>query len=619
MIKSGEMKKIFFKLFFATVLLGFGLTAVSQEVNDSIKTAGEIIDSLKRIGVIYSDMHKKPEIVLTTGQAIRVLEQRLQPHFWQKSDDPLRKALIQLVFQASNPPYDSSEVYLKKYPYDSLKVSWDKFYIWEPQRFKILVTHSAGAAVSADTTKMPADTIPDALAAPDTSSFKPAPVQETITFRLPDGGVKDTSILVIIDTLNEASSSNSLFPFRYLNYPYQGDSIEVAVKLLLKFMEDRDSSIINFTGISNTMTPLWLNSKTDNMSRYWLRNEFNDSVTVWLGNNGRNTVGLYLEQGVNFRRPPKQETGNAEARINVQQQDKSKLLEVQRIVVKQRYWKYRTEANLAFSQTALFNWVKGGEKSVSSLLDVTGYADYNNKQLKLSSNNFARIKLGFLASGDNPVRKNTDIIETNSKLNHKAFGKFDFSAILLFKTQLAPGYSYVKVKDKPDTAILVSKMINPAILTTGFGLDYKPNANTSLNFSPLSYKGTYMTDTINIDQTKHGIEAGKKSRHEPGVSVMVTHNWKPKKSLTMTNRVQLFTNYINNPQNIDVDWEMIFTANLNWFTDLRINTHLIFDDDTKTAVIGDDGQPVKNPDGTVKKTARVQFKEMVGISLAFRF
>ena len=432
MIKSGEMKRFLSKLFFTAVFLVFGLTAVSQEINDSIKTAVQIIDSLKRIGVIYGDIHRKPEITLTTGQAIKVLEEKLQPGFWLNTDDPLRKALMQLVFQASNPPYDSSEVFLKKFPYDSLKVSWDKFYIWEPQRFKIPVTHSSIAAKPDDTKNIPADTIPAGQAEADTSSFKPAPVQDTITFRLPEGGLKDTSILVIIDTLNEASSSNSMFPFRYLNYPYQGDSIEVAVKLLLKFMEDRDSSIINFTGISNTMTPLWLNSKTDNMSRYWLRNEFNDSVTVWLGNNGRNTVGLYLEQGVNFRRPPKQETGNAEARINVQQQDKSKLLEVQRIVVKQQYWKYRTEANLAFSQTALFNWVKGGEKSLSSLLDVTGYADYNNKQLKLSSNNFARIKLGFLASGDNPVRKNTDIIETNSKLNHKAFGKFDFSAILLF-------------------------------------------------------------------------------------------------------------------------------------------------------------------------------------------
>jgi hypothetical protein len=64
---------------------------------------------------------------------------------------------------------------------------------------------------------------------------------------------------------------------------------------------------------------------------------------------------------------------------------------------------------------------------------------------------------------------------------------------------------------------------------------------------------------------------------------------------------------------------MMFTAHLNWFTDLRINTHLIFDDDTKTTVLDDNKAPVLNPDGTTKKTARIQFKEMIGVSLAFRF
>ena len=95
------------------------------------------------------------------------------------------------------------------------------------------------------------------------------------------------------------------------------------------------------------------------------------------------------------------------------------------------------------------------------------------------------------------VRKNVDLIETNSKLNHKAFGKFDFSGILLFKTQLAPGYNY-----NTDPATKVSKFLNPATLTLGFGLDYKPNKNTSINFSPFSYKGTFMTDTTgDLDQT----------------------------------------------------------------------------------------------------------------------
>jgi hypothetical protein len=294
------------------------------------------------------------------------------------------------------------------------------------------------------------------------------------------------------------------------------------------------------------------------------------------------------------------------------------LQNVQKIAVKPQYWKYRTEAAFVFSQSALTNWVKGGENSISSLLDITGYADYNNKPLKISSNNFARIKLGFLKSGDNPVRKNVDLIETNSKLNHRAFGKFDFSAIMLFKTQLAPGYSYVKINDK-DTAIMVSKMFNPATLTIGFGLDYKPNKKTSINFSPFSYKGTYMTDTANIDQTKYGIPHNRKSLNEPGASFMISNEFKPTKNISITNRLQLFTNYIHNPMNIDVDWEMIGVVNLNWFTDIRFNTHLIFDDDTKTVELDDDKQPVYRPDGTLKKTARVQFKEMLGLSLVFRF
>jgi hypothetical protein len=554
----------------------------------------------------------KPEIVFSTNQAVKFLEQRLHHQYWNDTNDPLRSAIGQLIFEASHNPYDSSELFLRKYPYDSLRISWDKFYIWEPYRFKIPVAAPVRYGAPVNSGAAVHDTLSSRFVI-DSAIVNHSKLHDTIPFLIPKTRMKDTTILVIIDTLNEVSSASPSFPFKYFNYPYQSDSIEVAVKLLLKYVEERDSSILNFTGRGNTITPVWLNSKTDKMVRYWLKNEYDDSVTVWIGNTARNTIGMYLEQGVNFRRPPKQETSNTEARINVQHMDKSKLLEVQKFMVKPKYWKYRTEANLAFTQTALFNWVRGGEKSLASLLDVTGYADYNDKQRKLSSSNFLRIKLGFLASGDNPIRKNTDLIETNSKLNHKAFGKFDFSAIMLFKTQLLKGYNY------PNDSVPVSKFANPAILTLGFGLDYKPNAQTSLNFSPLSYKGTYMTDTANIDQTKYGIAPDKKSMHEPGVSLVVSHIWKPYKTVAVTNRLQLFTNYVNNPQNIDVDWEMILTANLNWFTDLRINTHLIFDDDTKTPVMDENDKPVLNPDGTTKKTARVQFKEMIGVSLAFRF
>ena len=348
------------------------------------------------------------------------------------------------------------------------------------------------------------------------------------------------------------------------------------------------------------------------MKRYWLKNEYDDSVTVWIGSTGRNTIGIFLEEGISFRRLTKH-SQFYDAQLEIQQVNTRKLQEVNKIYVKPRYWKYYSEAAFVFNQAMLTNWVKGGENSISTVMDLTGYANYNNKELKLISNNFARLKYGLIKSGDKPVRKNLDLLETNSKLNHKAFGKFDFSATMLFKTQIAKGYNY------PNDSVPVSKFFNPAVLTIGFGLDYKPDKNTSINMAPLSYKATFVPDTAHIDQTKYGVPKDRRSMHEPGASIQITNEFKPFKTVTVTNRLQLFTNYIHKPQNIDIDWEMIAQVKLNWFTDLRLNTHMIFDDDTKTVVRNKDGTPVLGEDGKPKKTARIQFKELLGLSFVFRF
>jgi hypothetical protein len=573
-----------------------------------------LTDSLKNKGIIFNEDRKKPEILLSKDQAVRFLRERTLAHYWIDPGDPFRMAMNQLVYEASHQRFDSAEYLLKRYPYDSLRIPWDKFYIWEPLRLKIPVISHPEFSIPADSSLKAVNNIVNAVN--DSAQIKSPAIRNLLAERT---GIllKDTTIMVVIDTLHEVTSSVSAFPFKYFNYPYQGDSIEVAVKSLLKYLEERDSTVIRFTGIGKAIIPLWMNSTSDIMMRYWLKNEFSDSVTIWIGNISRDTIGLYLEQGVSFRRPVKQSNYSA-ARINIKALDNSKLLAVQKIAVRPMFWKYRSESSFILSQSALSNWVRGGENSVSFLMDLTNYADYYNKELKVSSSNFIRLKLGFLKSGSDPVRKNLDLLETNSKLNHKAFGKFDFSTIMLFKTQTSPGYNYSSVNNE-DNAPLVSKFMNPAILVIGIGLDFKPNKVTSINFSPLSYKGTFVTDTARIDQTKYGIPKDRKSLNEPGVSFMITNDYRPLKNLLITNRLQLFTNYIKNPQNIDVDWEMIATANLNWFTDVRFNTHLIFDDDTKTVELDKNKQPVLRADGTTKKTARVQFKEMLGFSLVFRF
>jgi len=566
------MKKAWIRLIISTAMLSVCVNGI-----------GQAVDSIEKDSLIYDTFHEKPNIELTTEQAVEFLEKYSQQHFWHNIYAPLRKAIEQLLFFATNPPYNSLEEFFKNYEYDSLKIQGEEFYMLDTLKLEVPDVEPENFNM-ADTARIETDTINNH------NIFSENP------------GLEDSLNLVIADTLKGV-----------YNRLFQVDSLETAVNSLIKYLIDRDSTIIYFGGKEDVVVPIWLNSKSDNMMRYWIKNEFNDSLSVWIGSIGRNTIELFPEQGVDFRRAMRTIRNNAEARVNIEQQDMSRLIAIQRLVIKPKLWKYRTETNLAFSQTGLFNWVKGGESSLTSLFDITGYADYENKQKKLSSNNFVRLKLGFIASGDNPIRKNTDILETSTKINHKAFGKFDFSTIMLFKTQLLNGYNY------PNDSVPVSKILNPAIMTLGLGFDYKPNAQTSINFSPLSYKLTFVTDTANINQTKYGIPKDKKAMHEPGINFMISNTWKPNQTFAVTNRLQLFSNYIDKPQNIDIDWELTMTTKLNRFAELKLNTHLIFSDNIKTKVLDKDKNPVLNPDGTEKKTARIQFKEMIGLSLAFVF
>jgi hypothetical protein len=586
------------------IFINLFISGYSQDKFKKNPSVESVLDSLKKSGVILGNTQKKPEIVLSTNDAIKYLQKRLHPQLWNNIHDPLRLAFDQLVFEAAHPPLDSLRNILRKYPYDSLSIPWDKFFIWEPLKIKIPVVSKPVVVDSlVGFIKEKKDSI---------NSVSPG-ILSAQTSKL-----KDTTVFVVIDTLNKVTSTRSGFPFRYVNNPLQSDSIQAAVSTLLSFIDRRDSSEIRFTGIGRSLTPIMINTKSERIVRYWLKNEFADSVAVWIGNPSRNTIGLYLEQGINFKRPVRQ--GNyGKPKINVQEIDNKTLLELQNAVIKPKLWKYKTESSFVLNQTAVSNWVKGGEGSIAMALDVTGYADYNNKERKISSSNFARIKFGYLASGKDNIRKNLDLLETNSKLNHLAFGKVDFSAIMLFKTQVAPGKNYFKTAAGRDTAVLVSEFLNPAILTIGLGFDYKPNKKTSINFSPLSYKGTFVTNK-RIDQTQYGIPKDKRSLNEPGASFMITNEFNPLPTVSIIDRLQLFTNYIHNPQNVDVDWEMIATAHLNWFTDVRLNTHLIFDDDAKTVKKDSNGKPVLMPDGvTEKKTARIQFKEMIGFAVSFRF
>jgi hypothetical protein len=224
-----------------------------------------------------------------------------------------------------------------------------------------------------------------------------------------------------------------------------------------------------------------------------------------------------------------------------------------------------------------------------------------------------RLNFGTIRTKENGYRKNQDLIELNSKYNRNAWGKIGTSASFYMKTQLAKGYNY------PNDSVIISKFLNPATITLGLGFEYKPIKNTSINVAPLSYKNTFVLDTALIDQTIHGIEEGKLSLQEMGAQIVMDNKFSPFKDLTITNHIRLFSNYLDKPQNVDVDWELTMDQKVNWFFTIRLNLHLIYDDNVRFPVKNSEGNPVQNPDGSDKTIAKTQFKEFVGLSLQFEF
>ncbi len=90
------------------ILLSPWISVFSQDVSDGNKLSNPVLDSLRTKGVIFGNFQKKPEIELTVSQAVKFLQQRYQSQYWNNASDPFRQAMGQLIFNASNPPVDST-------------------------------------------------------------------------------------------------------------------------------------------------------------------------------------------------------------------------------------------------------------------------------------------------------------------------------------------------------------------------------------------------------------------------------------------------------------------------------------------------------------------------------
>ena len=419
----------------------------------------------------------------------------------------------------------------------------------------------------------------------------------------------DSARLIFSETV-KVLKANPDSPFNIVSDKRMPDSLQVAIGTLLLYTGHRDSTLLMFNDIYGHKTPFWVTSGKEELYRYWVKNYKNDSITIWVGNPARKEISFILEDDIDVNRITKEKIDDVPIISLEPDRTLAKIELLNEIPV---YWDYELSNTFALNQTYLSNWARGGENSFSSMLDILGSARYVNKDDKTVWTNSGRLKFGTIITEEYGLRTNTDLLELNSQWNKVMKDKIDLSAVFYMKSQVARGYKY------PNDSVVVSKFLNPATLTIGLGMEFKPFKNTSFNFSPISYKNTFVIDTANIDQTAHGIPENKQARQEMGAQLVFKNRLTLLKDLSISNAIRLFSNYLNKPQNIDVDWEINLDKKISWYFSVRLNLHMIYDDDIRFPVLDENKEPVYLPDGSIRKSPKMQFKEFLGLTLQFKF
>lgn len=264
-------------------------------------------------------------------------------------------------------------------------------------------------------------------------------------------------------------------------------------------------------------------------------------------------------------------------------------------------WVHSGITGINFSQTSFTNWSEGGDNSVASNAYLNGSLNY--KKDKISWTNDLSINYGQNNTKMTGWRKNIDNLNFASKFGQQMTEKVYYAALLDFKTQMTDGYQYNNAGDRT----LISKFLTPAYLNVSVGLDYKPNDNLAFYFSPVAGKLTITADTL--FSTRYGVDPGKMLRTQLGATFKASCNYDKLMNgkMTLKSALDLFTAYDDSFGNIDVNWDMLVGLNLSKFVTLTFQSTLKYDDDIKYI----------DEDGT--HGARVQFKEILGLGLSYKF
>jgi Protein of unknown function (DUF3078) len=282
------------------------------------------------------------------------------------------------------------------------------------------------------------------------------------------------------------------------------------------------------------------------------------------------------------------------------------------------HWTKKNKLGFDISEIVFLNWSAGGNSAVSGLLkgDFSRvYAKDNQKWV-----NELSIRYGLNKQDGHEVRKTDDAIQINSTFGYRkdTITNWYHSAKFNFNTQFTNGYAY------PNTQKAISRLFAPAYVFLGVGAENASKSKHRIFYiSPFTFKTTLVLDQHLANQGAFGvtkalydtngnlISSGKRSKTELGFLFTSYYKKEIVKNIMMVNKVVLYSDYINNFGNIDIDYDFLLDLVVNQYVRASIGARIIYDDDIKAKKEIDGKQVTVGP--------KVQLKQMLGVGLVYAF
>jgi hypothetical protein len=283
-------------------------------------------------------------------------------------------------------------------------------------------------------------------------------------------------------------------------------------------------------------------------------------------------------------------------------------------------WVRKGGLGLDLGQLLNINPYAGGGSNRLGIGGAIGYnANYKKglltwKNALLTNVATQRIGAGTVALNSEtkfPFEKALDILNFGSNLSYqtKAGSKWAYSADLGVLSQILPSHLdgtnkkvYLKkINEGGFNTTLVSKFFSPALITFAPGMKYVPNKHWSIFYSPIGAQITYVADKKIANLTSapgaayslHGTKLKdgstteyNQSKFGLGSIAKIGYTNTFMKKLNFTSNLALLNDYLDKPQNIDIQWLNSLGVEIFKGFNLLVRGDVYYDDN-KTNSISD--------------------------------